>query len=149
MRQVRSPTCHTSFAVISRTICEKSQRAAGKTCTLLLVTIGGGTPEPAAIRGDAGPDRTATGADGIEREWSSLHRNRSYQRLGEEECRRSTLQNKAMSAMLARIADRWGASAENRFKMSRTGEMRVQWCRFRGQKGNSRLITEWCLRVDG
>ncbi len=29
------------------------------------------------------------------------------------------------------------APDENRFTMLRTGEMCVQWCRFRGQKGNS------------
>jgi hypothetical protein len=29
------------------------------------------------------------------------------------------------------------APMKNRFTMSRTGEMDVQWCRFRGQKGNS------------
>jgi hypothetical protein len=26
---------------------------------------------------------------------------------------------------------------KNRFAMSRSGEMGIQWCRFRGQKGNS------------
>jgi hypothetical protein len=31
------------------------------------------------------------------------------------------------------------APDENRFTMSRRGEMRVQWCRFRGQKGKFRL----------
>jgi len=37
----------------------------------------------------------------------------------------------------ALVRDR-GADApdENHFTMSRTGEMRMQWCRFRGQKGN-------------
>src|ERR1700680_3092111 len=41
---------------------------AGATCTLILAIAGGRTSEPTVVRGDAGPDGTATGADGIERE---------------------------------------------------------------------------------
>ena len=40
---------------------------AGETCALLLVIAGGRTPEPAAIRGDAGLARAVAGSDGIER----------------------------------------------------------------------------------
>jgi hypothetical protein len=44
----------------------KYWRAAGEACALLLVTLGGRTSDAAAVRGDAGSDRTATGADGID-----------------------------------------------------------------------------------
>jgi hypothetical protein len=40
---------------------------AGETCALKLVIAGGRTPEPAAIRGDAGLARAVAGSDGIER----------------------------------------------------------------------------------
>jgi hypothetical protein len=33
----------------------------------LMAATRGGSSEPAAVRGDAGPDRTVTGTDGIER----------------------------------------------------------------------------------
>src|ERR1700722_20561838 len=39
---------------------------AGETCALLLVIAGGRTPEPAAVRGDAGLARAVAGSDGIE-----------------------------------------------------------------------------------
>jgi hypothetical protein len=37
-----------------------------KTCAPSLVAAGGRTSEPAAVRGDAGPDRAGAGTDGIE-----------------------------------------------------------------------------------
>ena len=45
----------------------EDRRTAGETCTLLLAAVGGGPSGPAAIRGDAEPDRTITGASRIER----------------------------------------------------------------------------------
>jgi hypothetical protein len=52
-------------------VADESEATVGEdrrtTCTLLVAIADGRAPEPAALRGDAGPDRTATGADGIER----------------------------------------------------------------------------------
>ncbi len=45
----------------------EDRRTAGEACAVLLASPGGRASEPAAIRGDAGPDRTTTGAGGIER----------------------------------------------------------------------------------
>ena len=56
----------------------ENRRTAGETCSLLLATSDGRTPESTAIRSDAGPDRIAADSDGITvRRWSSRHRNRS------------------------------------------------------------------------
>ena len=52
----------------------EDRRTAGQTCALLLVIAGGRTSEPAAVRGDAGPDRATAGTGGIDRWRSSLHR---------------------------------------------------------------------------
>jgi hypothetical protein len=46
---------------------ESTAFTAAETCALLLVIAGGRTPEPAAIRGDAGLARGVAGSDGIER----------------------------------------------------------------------------------
>jgi len=45
----------------------EDRRTAGKTCALLLATLGGRTSDAAAVRGDAGPDRATAGTDGIDR----------------------------------------------------------------------------------
>ena len=44
----------------------EDRRTAGETCTLLLATVGGRTSDAAAVRGDAGPDRSAADTDGID-----------------------------------------------------------------------------------
>jgi len=46
-------------------------RTAGETCALLLHTLGGRTPDAAAVRGDAGSDRAPTDTDGIGGSFSS------------------------------------------------------------------------------
>jgi len=43
----------------------EDRRTVGEACAILLAFSGGRTPEPAAVRGDAGPDHAATGAGGI------------------------------------------------------------------------------------
>jgi len=45
----------------------ENRRATGEICALLLATAGVRTSDAAAVWSHAGPDRTATGADGIER----------------------------------------------------------------------------------
>jgi hypothetical protein len=50
-----------------------------------------------------------------ERGWSSLHRNRSYQRLGEEEYWKNRAQNGAIPAVPVRMADRQERSDEESF----------------------------------
>ena len=42
------------------------RRTPGEACALLLAVLGGGTSESAAVRGNAGSDRAATGADEIQ-----------------------------------------------------------------------------------
>jgi hypothetical protein len=66
----------------------EDRRTAGKTCALLLAIAGGRTPEPAAVRGDAGPDRVATGPDGIDRWWSGRQRSPSTASWSKERCRK-------------------------------------------------------------
>jgi hypothetical protein len=60
----------------------KDRRTPGEACAVLLAAPRGGAPEPAAVRGDAGPDRAATGADGIESGWPRQQRNLSTAGLG-------------------------------------------------------------------
>ena len=55
----------------------EDRRTAGETCPLLLALAGGRTSDSAAVRSDAGPDRTATDTDGIGGTWSSRQRNPS------------------------------------------------------------------------
>jgi hypothetical protein len=61
-----APTDRELVADESAATSGENQRATGETCTF---TTGywRKASEPAAVRGDAGPDRTVTGADGIER----------------------------------------------------------------------------------
>jgi hypothetical protein len=47
--------------------------------------------------------------------WSSLHQNRSYQRLGEEECCKNRAQNRTIPAVPVRMADRRECSDEESF----------------------------------
>src|ERR1700677_1843373 len=56
---------------------------AGETCALVLVIAGGRTPEPAAIRCDAGWAHAVAGSDGIERRDPGQVGQRNYpQRVG-------------------------------------------------------------------
>jgi hypothetical protein len=66
----------------------KDRRTSGQTCALLLATTGGRTSEPAAIRGDAGADRTTAGTDRIDG-GQVLHRNWFTAGWGKERCRKS------------------------------------------------------------
>ena len=63
----------------------EDRRTAGETCALLLATAGGRTSDAAAIRGDAGSDRSTTDTDGIGRSWSSQQQNPSISWLGKGE----------------------------------------------------------------
>ena len=92
---------------------------------------GGRASEPAAIRGDAGPDRTATDADGIERSGCS---SRSYQMLDKEECCKNRAQNGAIPAVPMRMADRRECSDEESFHNVGIGEMGIQWRRSRSKR---------------
>jgi hypothetical protein len=71
--------------------------------------FGGRTSEPAAVRGDAGPDRAVADTDGIDRWWSGWQRNHT-QRVGvRKRCRKSGRQNGSISAVLVRIGYRFCA----------------------------------------
>ena len=67
----------------------EDRRAAGKTCTLLLGTLGGRTSEQAAVRGDVGSDRATAGTDGIDTWWSGRQRSLSTASWSKERCRKS------------------------------------------------------------
>ena len=47
-------------------------------CAILLASPGGRTSESAEVQSDVGPDRAATGTDGVEKRWSSQQRNLPY-----------------------------------------------------------------------
>ena len=111
----------------SATTAGEDGRMASGTCTLLLAIAGGMTSEPAAARGDAGPDRTVAGADGIEREGGRVcigigltggWARRSVAKAGRnmEQFRQCWYESHTER----------GSPNENRFTMSRTGGMGVQ-----------------------
>jgi hypothetical protein len=126
------------FADESAATAGEDRRTAGATCTLLLAIAGGRTSEPAAVRGDAGPDRTATGADGIEREGGrgciGIGLTRGWASRSVAEGGRKMEQSR--QCWYGSQADR-GAPDEI---VSTTSELAI-WaydvCRFRSQKGNS------------
>jgi hypothetical protein len=79
---------------------------AGETCALLLVIAGGRTPEPAAIRGDAGLARSVAGFDGIERKDPGQVGSETYpQGVGVR--RQKWVANGAISAVLLWNLGRW------------------------------------------
>jgi len=77
-----APTDRELVAGESAATASEDRGTAGATCTLLLAIVGGRTSQPAAVRGDAGPDRAATATDGIESWWPRQQRNLSTAGLG-------------------------------------------------------------------
>jgi hypothetical protein len=102
-----------------------------RTCTLLLAIAGGMASEPAAGRGDAGPDRIAAGADWIERGGGRVcigigliggWARRSVAKAGRN-------MEQYRHCWSGSQTDRASPNV-NRFTMSRTGGMEVQWAPF-------------------
>ena len=79
----------------------QDRRTAGETCTVLLAAPGGRTSEPAAVRGDAGPNRAVADTDGIDRWWARSAAKSASSELGGGEVLREWA-NGAISAVLVR-----------------------------------------------
>ena len=111
------------------------RRPAGQTCALLLATTGGRTSEPAAVRGNAGPDRATAGTNGIDR-WSSSRQRRSiYSELGEGEVSQKWAANDAIYAALVRKSRIVGGDpSENCFTLTRRGTQSTMATGCRDQK---------------
>src|ERR1700694_2715861 len=85
---------------------DEDRRTAGETCALLLAIAGGRTPEPAAIRGDAGSARAVAGSDGIERKDAGQVGSETYPQRGGVR-RQKWVANGGISAVLLRNLGRW------------------------------------------
>jgi hypothetical protein len=67
----------------------EDRRTTGEACAVLLAATRGGAPEPAAVRGDAGPDRAVADTYGIDRRWPAQAAESVYKGLGKEKCCKS------------------------------------------------------------
>jgi hypothetical protein len=114
----------------------QNRRTTGETCPILLASIGGRTPEPAAVRDDVEPDRAATATDGIESWWPSQQRNLSTAGWGKEGCCKVSWNLGPFRAVLVLIETVGALQMKIISTTSRAGETDVQCWPFRGQKGN-------------
>ncbi len=116
--------------------------AAGKTCRAPLALAGGGAFESAAIRSNAGVDRRASGADGVEKiGWFKSTSKIRLPRGGEGGVLQARGAKGSDSSRVGAESHAAGdVPAKKGLAMSRTAKKGVQSCRFPVQKGDSGYI---------
>jgi len=117
-------------------------KTAGKTCPLLLVTPGGRTSEPATVWGDARPDRSTAGTDGIDG-WTVNCSGIGLQGVGGRE----VVQKRRNIGQFRRCGFGSRTVVGGLYANCFTGGMGYDQCRFFEPKRRFRITYNFCLII--